>query len=36
MKNDKGSFSVKENEEFVKIEGSDFVVCGKNFETVLK
>ena len=36
MKNDKGSFSVEENEEFVKVERCDFVACGKHFETVLQ
>ena len=36
MKNDKGCFPIKENEEFVKVEGCDFVVCGKNFKIALK
>ena len=35
MKNDKGSFSVEENEKFVKVEGCYIVACRKHFEAVL-
>ena len=36
MKNNKGSFSVKENEEVVKIERGNVVAWRRVFEKVLK